>query len=196
MNVTFRRDLLAQTVIVLALCIGGWMLFVQPTVEELQEVEAIIAYSRAGAAGLNQEAIEDMADRMSGLRRYVLDVRRRGRLADDSSRLYGLIMDLAQEHGVTVQSLEPGSGREMSVDGRVGRTRIEITLEGEYQQVASFLSALQNVEGFIRPTSLSLTPREKEAERQLVVARYSCEALSFTLSEALSNLAGKVDADG
>ena len=195
MNGTSTRELLAQIVIALAVCIGGWMILVQPAIDELREVESVITHTRAGAAGLNEGAIEKMADRMSDLRQRVEIVRRRSSLASDSSHLYGLIMDLAQEYGLTVQNLQPGSGREMSPDGRVGRTHIEMTLEGGYQQVASFLSTMQNIEGFIKPISLSLMPHEREGQQRLVVARYTCDALSFTLKDALSSLAGEDDAD-
>ena len=46
MNGTFRRELLAQTIIALAVCIGGWMILVQPAIDDLHEVEALIQLLR------------------------------------------------------------------------------------------------------------------------------------------------------
>ena len=171
------------------------MIFVQPAAEELSELENNIAQSRAGATGLNQDAIEKLADRMNDLRQRVRTVEHRSRLDADSSHLYGLIMDLAREHSVTVRRLQPGSGREMSADGLVGRTNIEIAVDGGYQQVASFLDAVGNIDGFIRPISLTLAPKQGEAGQQSVSARYACQALSFTLSDTLSELGGAANGD-
>jgi len=188
MNDVLTRELLAQAVIVLAICVGGWMMLVQPAAEELAKIENEIAQSRAAATGLNQDAIEKLANRMNDLRQRVQTVQRRSRLDADSSRLYGLIMKLARENGVIVRRLQPGSGREMSADGLIGRTNIEVAAEGGYEQVAAFLDAVGNLDGFIRPVSLTLTPRHGDAGGQLASAVFSCQALSFTLSEALSEL--------
>lgn len=196
MNDVVNRDLLAQLVIVLAVCVGGWMILVQPAAQKLAEIESAIDQSKVAATGLNQDGIEKLAGRMDDLRQRVRAVERRNHLNADSSHLYGQIMNLAREHEVTIRRLQPGSGRELSSDGLTGRTNIEIAVEGDYQKVAAFLSVVGKMDGFIKPVSLIISPRQGEMGEDLTSALYTCQALNFTLSDALSQLGGPVDGDG
>ena len=170
------------------------MFLVQPKVEEVHELEEVLQQRLAETSMTDQTAIKTMADQLSDMRQRIKTVKQRNRLGSDSSESYSMLMSLAQENGVLVKSLQPGTNQEISEDGSVSRTRVEITLEGEYQKVADFLKGIDALSGFITPVSLSISPRQHEST-PLVVARYTCEALCFAIPENLELLEGLAHAE-
>ncbi|MDY7107208.1 MAG: type 4a pilus biogenesis protein PilO [Planctomycetota bacterium] len=195
MNGPLDRQLLAQLIIIVAVCAGGWMAIVQPQIDELHELQATITRARNVQTSVGEGTIEQMADELTAVRDRFRTIRARNDFADDSTRIYGLIMDLADEHGVTVQRLNPGADqRAADEEEAVHLTTLDITVEGTYEQVARFLEAVGALDGFIRPMTLTITPRQDE-NRSFVEARFACQALRFALPEALTALVGEDHAD-
>jgi Tfp pilus assembly protein PilO len=196
MNGLIDRQLIAQVVIIVAVCAGGWMTFVEPRIDELHRLQATIAEASSNPLPMGQESIEQMADQFAKVRDRFRRIEVRNDFAGDSTRIYGLIMDLAEEHGVTVQRLDPGSDGRSDDDEEapVRFTTLDMTIEGGYEQVAVFLEAVEALDGFIRPVTLSVTPREEEG-RSFVEARFACQAVRFTLPEELTAMVGGADAD-
>ncbi len=189
-----EREIIAQSLIVLAICVGGWMLLVQPKVEELGELEQVLQERLADASMTDQSAIKEMADQLEDIRQQAQTVKQKNRLGSESSESYSMLMSLAEDRGVLVKSLQPGTDQETSNDGSVTRTRIEMTLEGEYEKIARFLKGVEELSGYISPVSLSISPKQHEG-LPIVVARYTCEALTFTLPDNLDVLQGVVHAE-
>lgn len=195
MNGPLDRQLIAQIIIILAICAGGWMMIVQPQIDELTRLQATIAEIRNSQVPMGEGTIEQMADELAKVRDRFQRIETRNEFASDSTRIYGLIMDLADEHGVTVQRLDPGSDqRSADEDAPVRVTTLDMTIEGGYEQVAIFLESVEHLEGFIRPLTLTLTPREEEG-RSFVEARFACQALRFALPDVLTAMVGGNDAD-
>ena len=195
MNGPLDRQLIAQIVIIVAVCAGGWMTFVEPNIDELHRLEATIAEASSSPLPMGQETIEQMADQFAQVRDRFRRIEVRNEFAGDSTRIYGLIMDLTEEHGVTVQRLDPGSDRRSrDEEAPVRLTTLDMTIEGGYEQVAVFLEAVEALDGFIRPLTLSITPREEDG-RSFVEARFACQAVRFTLPEELTAMVGGADAD-
>jgi Tfp pilus assembly protein PilO len=195
MNGPLDRQLLAQLIIIVALCAGGWMMIVQPQIDELHELRATIAQARSTQTSLGEGTIEQMADELTAVRDRFRRIEARNTFADDSTQIYGLIMDLAAEHGIAVQRLDPGSNqRTGDEEEKVHITTLDITVDGGYEQVAMFLEAVGDLDGFIRPVTLTITPRQDE-DRSFVEARFACQALRFALPEELTALVGERHAD-
>ena len=195
MNGPLDRQLIAQIVIIVAVCAGGWMTFVEPNIDELHRLEATIAEASSSPLPMGQETIEQMADQFAQVRDRFRRIEVKNEFAGDSTRIYGLIMDLAEEHGVTVQRLDPGSDRRSNdEEAPVRFTTLDMTIEGGYEQVAVFLEAVEALDGFIRPLTLSITPREEDG-RSFVEARFACQAVRFTLPQELTAMVGGADAD-
>lgn len=195
MNGPLDRQLIAQIIIILAICAGGWMIIVQPQIDELTRLQATIAEIRNSQVPMGEGTIEQMADELTKVRDRFRRIETRNEFAGDSTRIYGLIMDLADEHGVTVQRLDPGSDqRSADEDAPVNVTTLDMTIEGGYEQVAIFLESVEHLDGFIRPLTLTLTPREEEG-RSFVEARFACQALRFALPDVLTAMVGGNDAD-
>ena len=188
------RQMIAQVVIMLAVCVGGWMMIVEPKVEEITELEASIAEASADPALASGDNVEQLAQRMIDMRERARRIERRSALAKDSSRLYSAIMDMVAEHGVIVHRLDPASDRRMSSDDAMGVTTFNMNVEAGYEQLAKFIDALERMEGFVRPTMVTVNPVRSEGEAR-VEARIVCEAMHFTAPEALAALTGEGGGD-
>jgi Tfp pilus assembly protein PilO len=190
MNLPLDRDFLLHAVIALGICIGGWMMVVQPKARELARLEQSLADNAANPGSIKQQTIEQAAQQMASIRQRVSEVDWSNRLAGDSSRLYGLVMDLADAHGVQVQNLQPGmASKKAAADAAVSILRLDMTVEGPYESVARFIEAVMQLDTSIRPTSLQLAPTKVNG-RPVVTAALGCDVLTFTLSDALAGFTG------
>ena len=189
MNVPIDRELTIHFVLAVSVCLGGWMTFAKPKLAEWRELQTSVARNR-GFGPVDPEATEDVGQKTAWLAARAAVIDTRSRASRDSSQLYGVITSLARRHGVHVPSLDPGSGSATSADSPITATRIELTVEGEYESVASFLHALDGIAGFVRPVLLSLTPFERNNEAA-VRARYICESVNFHVPEALAAIQGE-----
>ncbi len=189
MNFPIDRQLIVHFVLAVAVCLGGWTTFAKPKLGELRELQKTIARNRRVAA-VDPRAVEDIGQKMAWLAARAAPINTRNRTSGDSSQLYGVITSLARSHGVRVPSLDPGSGPRASAEKPVAATRVELTVEGGYESVASFLHALDGIAGFVRPVTLSLTPFERNDE-PAVRARYVCESVNFHVPEALAAIQGE-----
>ncbi|MHC5002831.1 MAG: hypothetical protein ACYTJ0_06875 [Planctomycetota bacterium] len=187
MSLAINRDLIAQVIIILAVSIGGWMMFVEPAMRELSRLEGEIAGAATSAPAISQATVEMAAARIGEIREWVGEVRRRNVEAADSTTLYGKIMKLAADHGVVVRQLQPNTDDRDGDEGPIEVSRLEMTLEGGFEQVATFIDEIDGIGGFLRPSSLQLAPMVRD-DRQLVGARFVCESLRFTLGENLDQL--------
>jgi len=197
MNFAIDRETIAQVVIILALCLGGWMMIVEGRIDELAELGATIAEATANPLLEQEGTLDEMVGQLDGVRGRLHRIEKMNGFARDSSRMYSLIMDLAEEHGVVVQRLDPGSGprRSEAEETAVSVTTFDMTVTGGYEQIASFLDAVASLTGFVRPVALTLTPRQDDSGER-VEARFACEAVSFALPDALAVMLGGSDADG
>ena len=184
MTSSFDRTLFTHGVVAVGVCIGAWVLLVRPHVRKLQAAQAMVVVQERSSQGVNQWDFEKAAQRMRSIKIRVAQIESCNSLMNDSSRLYGQIMDLAAAHHVLIQNLQPGAAK-LSADAKCSVSRIDLTVDGSYEDVADFLDALDQIQGFIRPTSLSLSPI-RDASQPGVVAHFSCDAISFQMPEALA----------
>jgi hypothetical protein len=195
MNAFTHRDMIAQVVIILAACVGGWMIFIEPRNRELNTLEATIAQARASPAATDPAFAHKLAEAAQALRGRVEVIEARNAVATDSSGAYQRIRALAGEHRVQLLSLNPGalgqSDARRSDPLRPAAARMDITVEGAYENVARFIEAVSAIDGFMRPAHLTLTAVQRDGE-ELVEAQLACDALSFMLPEAVAGLLGEV----
>ncbi len=192
MNFPIDRELIVHFVLAVAVCLGGWMTFAKPKLGELRKLQASVARDRR-IGPVDPQATEDIGQKTAWLAARATIIDDRSRTSADSSQLYGVITSLARRHGVHVPSLDPGSGSRASAESPIAATRIELTVEGKYESVASFVHALQGIAGFVRPVALSLTPFERNDE-PAVRARFVCESVNFHVPEVLAAVQGESSA--
>ncbi|MHC4080386.1 MAG: hypothetical protein ACYTFF_06095 [Planctomycetota bacterium] len=132
-------------------------------------------------------AVEQVAQQTPKLRDWARAVEARGAWAKDTSMLYGQIMSLAKEHDVQVRDLRPGE-QKLGRDKTVVVTRIDMTAEAEYEQIAEFLGALDEIGASLRPISVQLAPT-KRTDGSYAVVQLGSEALEFRLPKVVSEMA-------
>jgi Tfp pilus assembly protein PilO len=182
------RELAAQAVIVLAICIGAWIAIVKPRAAELVQLEQTIAESQTSLSAMSPETVENLQRKIASVQKRVAQINLHNQLADESSRLYGLVMDLADEHKVAVQRLQPGQElKKANSESQFASMKLDLTVEGRYESVAAFLEQITNLEAFIRPVSLQITPTTVDGT-PTATAEFGCEVLSFALADPLVGL--------
>jgi Tfp pilus assembly protein PilO len=190
MSPSLDRETIAQMVIVLAVCVGGWMLLIDPVAREIDDLEAQVAQAKA-SPGLNQETIAQMADRVEReVHGELAAILARNDFVESPSDLYGVIKQVGARHGVTIRRLDPGARRDRSDAAQAAAaTVVDIEVSGAYEPIAAFIDDVERIGGFVRPVSLVMTPRET-ADGPRVDARYVCEGGRFAVPDVLAAMAG------
>ncbi|MHC4978764.1 MAG: hypothetical protein ACYTGT_07025 [Planctomycetota bacterium] len=150
MNLPIDREFITQALIALGACLGGWMFYVQPRAEEVHALDAEISKLQSQSTGMSHEAVEQIAKQAPMLRDRCGEIEARSVLAQDTSQLYGQIMGLAKDYDVQVRNLRPGEHKP-GRDQAIIVVRIDMTAEGEYEQLAEFLGAIEGINAYLRP---------------------------------------------
>ncbi|MCH7797413.1 MAG: type 4a pilus biogenesis protein PilO [Planctomycetes bacterium] len=190
MNLSVYRDLLVQVMMAMTVCIGSWMFLVKSKAEDLREVETLIARSRAQSRSIDHADLQKISARTPPLRRRMREIQARGSVAKDSSALYGRITDLAEKHQVKINNLRPGVEQQIGDKDRIYIvTRIDMTIVGEYENIARFLESVNGIGAYLRPISVQIAPT-KGGEGSFTVIQLGIEVLRFNLPEPLVALGG------
>jgi Tfp pilus assembly protein PilO len=124
---------------------------------------------------------------MNDVRQRTAEIQSFNSVGSDTSRLYGLIMDLADSRGVRVQGLQPTSVKQSSDDARIAVTRIALSAQGEYDAIGRFVEDVCELNAFVRPVSVDLTP-SRLAGTTVVDFNFTCDFFSFTMDPSLVSL--------
>ena len=185
MSVSVDREFLTQALIVLSTCLGGWMLLVKPGAEELSELQRVIEQRRVKATAMDPAMLQTASQHAPWLRERSAQIQNKGVLAKDSSVLYGLIMNLAKSHDVQVKNLRPGVEHQKGGrDKAFIVSRIDMTVDGEYQDIAAFLDDMDDIGAYLRPVSVQIAPTKGESGSHTVM-QLGFEALRFSLPKVI-----------
>ena len=184
MNVIIDRELIAQLVIVTAIAIGGWLMFVDPGVRETAKLQhELDEHAKMQQQNVGAASLEQVLPRLDAMRARSREIIARNEIGTDTTRLYSLVRDLAEQHQVTLRRLQPGRGR--ATPGRkVATNQLEMHFESSLEAVAGFVDAVESIDGFVRPESLTLTPLDDRR----VSGRYACSVLYFPLDDVLAQM--------
>jgi Tfp pilus assembly protein PilO len=191
MSFKIDREFAAQVLIALVVTIGAWMMFVQPKAQELHQLEQTILASSQQSSEPST-SVAQLAEQAADVRARIAEIARHNNAALNSSDLYARIGRLAQQHGVVVQNVRPGTQGDDKEKSNVQTVRIDLSIEGPYANAAEFLDAISSMSGFVRPVTMTVSPIDREGE-QLVVVRYVCELLQFKMPEAWAAFRGTSD---
>ena len=97
-------------------------------------------------------------------------------------------MDLAKAHDVQVKNLRPGD-RKFGKDKKLTVTRIDMTAQGEYEQIAAFVDALNGIGAYMRTTSVQIAPT-KQVGGSGTVMQLGFEVLQFHLPKVVQEMKG------
>lgn len=186
MNLPIDREFVVQAFIVLSLCVGGWMFLVEPGAKELSELDSVMADRRRMAASMDHSTLEEIAAKAPVIRQRTRDIFAAGHFSEDSSALYGRISNLAKLHEVQVKNLRPGVEHVMGgKDNPFTVTRIDMTVDGEFEQIAMFLESMDEIGAYLRPVSVQIAPSKGQVG-SFTVMQLGFEAIRFTLPDSLA----------
>ncbi len=178
------RSMLAPIVGGLGLCIGAYMLVVDPMKTRVAalRVEADELAARAADAERRRNELPAMAAALAGARQAGARIAALGAPARDESELFAAITALAGAHRVMVERLDPRSESAPS-GGRAADTTLAyaIRVRATYADLAEFLRALRTELGFTRIRSVRLSP-DKDTPDPVVLAWIETEHHSFDAS--------------
>lgn len=196
MSPVLDRQFFSQVVIVLAMCIGGWMMFVEPRAQELADLDAVVEQgeSAADTQAPDEAQMMKLLQRVKAIENRVDEIKEAGEYALNTSALYGRLTAAARAEQIELTNLVPGERRASASDKRVQVIPLTMTLRGEYEPVARFLDQISDIGGFIRPRGINIAPLRADGREQVLV-RFTCEALAFDMPEALHAMEGGADAE-
>lgn len=184
--------ILPHAVIAVGVCAGAWMVLVQPKVQTLAR---IAASEQQQPIRLAPDQWQRVGERIAAARTDLDQVAQLNDISLDSNRLFNVMMELGDAHRVQVVSLQPAHvssrSRRQSKDraSAASVTRLNISAQGTYQNVARFIDAVSEYSPYFRPHSLQLSP-VADGPPPIISARLSCEVLSFTIPRELAQLTG------
>lgn len=182
-----EREFAAQLAIILGISLAGWIFFVNPKVEKLQEMQLLIETVSHGDEELSQADIENLARLISKGQSSINTITDHNKLAENSTLLYGMVSDLGAKRDVMVRSLTPGSRISHQYSSGFSATRMDMVLEGSYEHIAAFTDSLHDLPGFFRPVGLVMKPAGDSLDA-LVIADFTCELVEFTLPKELRRI--------
>ncbi len=185
MRLPIDRDSVVQAFIVLSLCVGGWMFLVEPGAQQLRELDAISKQQRLIAASLDYENLRASADMAPMIRRRTRAIFAAGHYSTDSSALYDRITSQSKVYDVQVKNLRPGIERQMGdKQHSFVVTRIDMTVEGDFERIAMFLEAMDEIGAYLRAVSVQIAPSKGGGDSSTVM-QLGFEAIRFDLPESL-----------
>jgi hypothetical protein len=183
------RNMVAQGVIVLAVCVGGYMALVdgprQKAAQAQSECQSIAAQVK------DAEALRDQIPAFTASRERCKTeakaLAEKGRLAREERDLFSAIMSLADANHITIDQLTPAKapmkatgvpGQGEAADARDITVAYSMSATGSYPDFASFLRSLRTGLGHSQVRSVRLTPAQDE-HAQIVRAVIETEHYSF-----------------
>jgi hypothetical protein len=160
-----QRQTVAQGVIAVAVCLGGYVALVGPARDALARAsgEREELALRVRDAEVISEQSARLSSRLDTVRREATSLQERGALARDERRLYAAIVAASEACGVGLDQLNPSKTKPVQIsttpDPRAARdaaVAYSITATGTYEAVATFLRALQNDLGVTVVRSVSV----------------------------------------
>lgn len=182
--------MVATAVLGVSLCAGAVVVLESGPRRELAETRQRLAEQEAELARLSeaQSRLPATLRELAAIRAEADAVGERGQLVRESARLYGQLMRLAVQFGVTVERFEPGEVRAVvSRRGEAGpgdqRVMTRLTVVGPYARVVGLLAALEERWGHTALRSVMIEPEGDAPDN--VRAAVDAEQFWFELDAGL-----------
>ncbi len=187
MMLHFDRGVIVRFVVGFGLTVGAWVFFAQPRAVELERLEKAISEFHEQTSALGIAASEQIARDAQIMRMQLDQISARNSVAKDTSILYGQIKELAMRCDVHVKQLQPTPERPNQRNDIATISKVDVTIQGEYQRIAAFIDSLNEFGGHVRLNSLHLSALPSRSQ-ELVNVRLVCDVISFKLPETLVQL--------
>jgi hypothetical protein len=178
-NSPVPRALLAQGIIGLSLCLGGYAALVNPLKARLATARQELAQAAAAAqqARLVEGSMAAVMDRLAATKDQAEAIEHAGAVARSQELLYAAVSTRAADLGVLVEEFSPiDPGHGASIAGRPGDVilRCSLVATGSYGDLAMLLRTLGDDCGFASVRAVRLSP-EGDSRGPMVHAEIQTE---------------------
>jgi len=187
------RTVISQGVIGLAICVGGYMMAVDPVSAKLATAKAEEAALRAQAR--EAEALRDIVPQVTGAsaraKAEADRIHEAGRLARNEQDLYATLTSIANECNVRIDQMSPvritakgaasGQVPDPAAPGLNAATGYSIDAAADYTDLTRFLRRIRTELGFAIVKTVRLTPT-MDTRVKTVQAYIETEHFSFDAS--------------
>lgn len=184
------RTVISQGVIGLAICVGGYMMAVDPVNAKLATAKAEEAALRGQAR--DAEALRDIVPQITAAstraKAEAERIHEAGRLARNEQDLYATLTSIANECNVRIDQMSPvkvlaktGQVQDAGASGFNAATGYTIDAAADYTDLTRFLRRIRTELGFAIVKSVRLTPT-MDTRVKMVQAYIETEHLSFDAS--------------
>lgn len=185
MTFVMTRETAVHIMIAVAVCVGGWVMVVQPKIAEVEQLEATVQEASKQINPDEQNRLARIVNQLKSFHSRVDQVVMFNRLSKNPPQFYEAVMALAQKHEVEVDRLVANSVDEGDPGATVEQiTTCKIAVVGAYDRVGQFLQAMDELDGFIRPVALTVTPVNGVSVGR-VRADFDCELVCFSVPDKL-----------
>lgn len=189
------RKLLAEAAIGLAIVGGAYALFVEPVERELTAVRAAVraADQHAQADADSPKRPEVARATIETSRELRAAVSAKSRLATNDALMFSAIAQLAAQHNVTIERLDPlqdpiPQSRTDRKSAGESAVRCDLVVTGSYASAAAFAGALARHAGFAVVRNLEIEPLAepgKDAVRLTLETEHWAFDVAAILADAL-----------
>jgi hypothetical protein len=184
------RSTVAQGIIAVAVCLGGYMALVEPTRQALAREQGTskALTQQVHSAEQVRDQVPALADALEQVRAEARRLASVGSIARDERGLYAAVMHAAERTRVAIDQLNPRQARTEATGAGDTAVGYSITATGTYADIAAFVRALQGDMGFTSVKSLTLSAPALGTEQ--VRASIETAHFSFELGPVKSAQAG------
>lgn len=146
---------------------GGYVEELEAMETRLENLEARNAQARARAPQSRQ-----LEERLVVFERHITRLEELVPRNEEVSQLLNTISQRADQIGVTVARFTPGR---TDPGTHYNRRSFELTVQGEYHEVAHFLTEIGSLPRIITPTDVSIIPYTRRGDGELLQASFRIE---------------------
>jgi hypothetical protein len=189
------RSLIAQGVIGLAVCIGGYAALVMPMRERLIAARAEVAAAEAQAAEARaiEGALASVMDRLAEAGRQAEVIRTGGAMARSQDALFASVNATAAKLGLRIDEFAPVASGPAAGSAPAGEVvlRCRFAATGTFVQIVHLLRSIGRDSGFATIRAVRLSPLQEPGSR-MVLAEVQTEHYAVDPGARMPMTAGPV----
>ena len=186
-----QQKRLLYVVIPLVLLFGYWYFLHDGYVQEVEQMEVRLETleSANSQARMLAPRSRQLEERLAELERHIVRLEQLVPRNEEVSRLLNTISERADQIGVEIARFNPGNTDRGT---HYNRRTFEMTVLGQYHEIAQFLTQIGSLDRIITPINLSVIPNNIRQGEQVLEASFLIE--TYVLPENQAPAGGQANA--
>jgi Tfp pilus assembly protein PilO len=184
-SATTHRQYAAEGAIILAICAGAWLMFIEPRERRAAQLDASIEQIGSTDVDAVTGQMAALGAQAATMRARASDLLARNAFATDAAHLYDAIRTVARESGLDVNRISPSTRSSAKGQGGAAVTRVSIELIAPFASIPDFLDGIARIDGFVRQAELALAPTDESGR---CTVRLDVELLQLPIESAVADV--------